>query len=104
MKIKTNAIFSDLSTDELLRFAGKIDNGYYAAEDSFLCTRTFGKYLIHTDRCDDLSFIRVYCEVGKPGIDKIERLGEDTDGWKEVHPDTYKTCEDYLNQIANNQK
>jgi hypothetical protein len=37
--------------------------------------------------------------IGVSGIDKITRLGSDTEGWKEVHPETYKSVANYLRTL-----
>ena len=92
-----NVICSALSSDDWRRLAGHIDNGFFGSEKTFSAERKNGYYYLNTNVCDDVSMVRVYCKIGVAGIDKIERLGEDTEGWQEIHPNTYKSVEKFLN-------
>ena len=92
-----DVICSALSSDDWRRLAGHIDNGFFGSEKTFSAERKNGYYYLNTNKCDDVSMVRVYCQIGIAGIDKIERLGEDTDGWQEIRPNTYKNVEKFLN-------
>ena len=92
-----NVICSALSSDDWRRLAGHIDNGFFGSEKTFSAERKNGYYYLNTNVFDDVSMVRVYCKIGVAGIDKIERLGEDTEGWQEIHPNTYKSVEKFLN-------
>ena len=94
---QTRFICSALSSYEWIRLAGHIDNGFFGSEKTFSAERKNGYYYLNTNKCDDASMVRVYCQIGAEGIDKIERLGEDTDGWQEINPNTYKSLEKFLN-------
>ena len=94
---QTRVICSALSSDDWRRLAGHIDNGFFGSEKTFSAERKNGYYYLNTNKCDDVSMVRVYCQIGVVGIDKIERLGEDTEGWQEIHPTTYKNVEKFLN-------
>ena len=94
---QTSVICSALSSDEWRRLAGHIDNGFFGSEKTFSAERKNGYYYLNTNKCDDVSMVRVYCQIGVEGIDKIERLGEDTDSWQEIHLNTYKRVEKFLN-------
>lgn len=87
---QTHVICSTLSSDDWIKLAGHIDNGFFGSEKTFSAERKSGYYYLSTNKYDDVSMIRVYCQIGVEGIDKIERIGEDTDGWQEIHPNTYK--------------
>jgi hypothetical protein len=92
-----NVVGSALSSDDWRRLAGHIDNGFFGSEKTFSAERKNGYYYLNTNKCDDVSMVRVYCKIGVAGIDKIERLGEDTEGWQEIHSNTYKNVEKFLN-------
>ncbi len=94
---QTDVICSALSSDDWRRLAGHIDNGFFGSEKPFSAERKNGYYYLNTNKCDDVSIVRVYCKIGVAGIAKIERLGEDTEGWQEIHPNTYKSVEKFLN-------
>lgn len=96
---KTSFILSNLTYDQWLHFAGIIDNSFFEQRDHFIVYRKYGYYYIKTTSCDECSFIRVFCEIGKPWFTKIDRLGPDTDGWKEIHPKTYESIKKYLHEI-----
>jgi len=96
--MQTDVIISELSEKELLRVAGRIDNTYFSARKSFTSERKSGYYYLSTNRCDESSFIKIFCDIGVPSIQKIEILGSYTDGWDEVHPNTYKRVESFLNE------
>ena len=96
---KTDVICSAFSSDDWRRLAGHIDNGFFGSEKTFMAERKNGYYYLNTNVCDDVSMVRVYCKIGVAGIDKIERLGEDTEGWQEVHPNIYKSVEKFLNAM-----
>lgn len=96
-KNKLPVICSALSSDDWRRLAGHIDNGFLGSEKTFSAERRNRYYYLTTNTCDDVSMVRVYCQIGVAGIDKIERLGEDTEGWQEIHPNTYKRVEKFLN-------
>jgi len=96
---QTRVICSALSPDDWIRLAGRIDNGFFGSEKTFSAERKNGYYYLNTNKCDDVSMIRVYCQIGVKGIDKIERLSEDTDGWQEIHPNTYRNVEKFLNGL-----
>ena len=95
---QTGVICSKLSSEDWIRLAGRIDTGFFGAEKTFSIERKNGYYLLHTNKCDDVSIVRVYCNIGVPGIDKIERIAGDTDGWQEVRPNTYKIVSEFLAQ------
>lgn len=95
---QTSIICSDLSLGTWIRLAGHIDNGFFGTEKTFSAERKNGYYLLNTNKCDDVSMVRVYCKIGVAGIDKIEILGEDTEGWQEIHLNTYKRLEKFLNE------
>ena len=102
MKITDNnlkIICSTFSSDEWRRLAGCIDNGFLGSEKTFSVERKAGHYYLSANRCDDVSIIRVYCQIGVHGINKIERLGEDTDGWEDIHPSTRESVKKFLNGI-----
>jgi hypothetical protein len=90
---KLPVICSDLSYDDWRRLAGHIDNGFFGSEKTFSVERKNGYYYLNTNKCDDVSMVRVYCQIGVQGIDKIERFGEDTNGWQEIHQKTYESVE-----------
>jgi len=92
-------ICSDLSPNSWRRLAGRIDNGFFDSEETFSAVRKNGYYYLNTNRCDDVSMVKVHCKIGVKEIDKIERLGEDTDGWQEIQPNTYKSVEKFLNEL-----
>lgn len=92
-------ICSALSFDDWRRLAGHIDNGFFGSEKTFSAERKNGYYYLNTNKCDDVSMIRVYCQIGVEGIEKIERLGGDTEGWQEIRSYTYKSVEKFLNGI-----
>ena len=94
---QARVICSALSSDDWRRLAGRIDNGFFGSEKTFSAERKNGYYYLNTNACDDVSMVRVYCQIGVAGIDKIERLGGDTEGWQEIHPNTYKNIEKFLN-------
>lgn len=94
---QTRVICSDLTSDDLRRLAGHIDTGFFASEETFSAERKIGYYYLSTNKCDDVSIVKVYCQIGVEGIFKIERIGEDTEGWQEIHPSTYKSVEKFLN-------
>lgn len=94
---QTDVICSAFSSDDWRRLAGYIDNGFFGSEKTFSAERKNGYYYLNTNSCDDVSMVRVYCTIGVAGIDKIERLGEDTEGWQEIHQKTYKNVEKFLN-------
>lgn len=96
---QTRVICCDLSSDDWRRLAGHIDNGFFNSEKTFAAKRKNGYYYLTTNKCDDVSLVKVYCEIGVAGIDKIERLGEDTEGWQEIKPKTYKSVEKFLTGI-----
>lgn len=98
--LHTHVICSELSCDDLRRLAGHIDNGFFGSEKTFSAERKNGYYYLNTNKCDDVSIVRVYCQIGVEGIDKIERLGEDTDGWQEIHSNTYKSVCNFLNDLT----
>ena len=98
MKFKGNIICSSLSTNEWIRLAGCIDNGFFKSEKTFSVVRKNGYYYLNTNKCDDVSIVRVYCKIGE-GIDKIERLAGDTDEWQEIHTETYKNIENVLSGV-----
>ncbi len=96
---QTRVICSALSSDEWLRLGGYIDTGFFGSEKTFSAERKNGYYYLNTNKYDDVSMVRVYCQTGVEGIDKIERFGEDTDGWQEIYPNTYKSVEKFLNSM-----
>jgi hypothetical protein len=96
---KHSVICSDLSSDEWRRLAGRIDNDFFYSKDTFSVERGNGYYFLNTNKCDNSSFIMVFCEIGIPGISKIERLGDDTEGWQEIYPNTYLSVEKFLNEV-----
>jgi hypothetical protein len=85
----TNLICSDFTIDDWIKFAGIIDANFYATERTFTADRKKGYYYLNTNICDDCSIVRVYCQIGVSGIEKIERLGSDTESWQEIQPSTY---------------
>ena len=87
----------NLSSDEWIRVAGFIDNGFLGSEKTFSATRMSGYFYLITNKCDSVSMVRVYCQIGVEGIERIERLGDDTEGWEEIHSNTYKKIENFLN-------
>ena len=99
MEILKQIICSDLSKEDWRRLAGRIDSTFFESEKTFQVDRLNGYYYLTTNACDDASLIKVYCQVNKQGIEKIERLGEDTDGWQEVHANTYNNVENFLKEI-----
>ena len=91
---------SDLSTYEWMRLAGQIDNGFFGSEKTFTVERKSGHYyLLCTNKCDDVSIIKVYCKVGSRVIDKIERIAEDTEGWQEIYPSSYERVDWFLSNL-----
>jgi hypothetical protein len=94
-----DVICSALSSDEWRRLAGYIDNGFLGSEKTFSAERKNGYYYLNTNKCDDVSMVRVYCKIGVEGIDKIERIGEDTVGWQEINSTTYKNVEKFLRDV-----
>jgi len=92
-------ICSNLSLNSWRRLAGRIDNGFFDSEETFSVVRKNGYYYLNTNRCDDVSMVKVHCKIGVNEIDKIERLGADTDGWQEIQPNTYKSVERFLNEL-----
>ena len=97
--MKEQIICSELTRLQWLQLASIIDNGFIGTEKHFLAERRNGYYYLETNKCDEVSLIRVYCKIGVSGIDKITRLGSDTEGWKEVHPETYKSMANYLRTL-----
>lgn len=93
-------VCSALSTEDWRRLAIQIDNSFTGSEKTFSAERKIGYYFLSTNKCDDASFIRVYCEVWKSGIDKITILGEHTESWEEIHPNTYSNVEKFLNGLV----
>ena len=89
----------DLSTDDWRRLAGHIDTGFFDSEKTFSAVRKDGYYYLNTNRCDDVSIVKVHCMFGVSGIYKIERISEDTDGWEEIQPKTYRSVENFLNGL-----
>ena len=95
-----SVVCSALSTENWRKLALQIDNSFAGSEKTFSAERKIGYYYLSTNKCDDASFIRVYCEVGKSGIDKITILGEHTESWQEIHPNTYSNVEKFLNGLV----
>lgn len=77
-----------LSNEQWLRIAGRIDNEFIGTDKTFRVDKQVGYYYLHTNKCDYSSLIRVYHNQ-EGFIEKITRLGEDTDSWQEIHPNTY---------------
>ena len=76
-------ILLNFSTNDFYEIAKIIDNDFIGTKDYFLCDYKKGYYLLATDKCDFCCDIRIY-EDGK-----IYRLGEDTEGYQEIHKITY---------------
>lgn len=98
--VQTSVICSALSTDEWRRLAGRIDTGFFDSDETFTAERKNGYYYLNTNRCDDVLLVKVYFTSGKSGIDKITALGEYTEGWSELHKETYKSVENFLNSLV----
>lgn len=99
MLSKINTICSELSTEKWLRLAVRIDNGFFGNEKTFTVERINDHYYLNTNKCDDVSIVRVFCSIGEKGIDKIDRLSGDTESWQEIQKATYNNIEKFLNEI-----
>ena len=89
-----NAKLSEFTQDIWRRFAGRIDNEIFASGESFTATFSNGFYYLTTNVCDSCSFIKVF--VNEESITKITVLGDYTDGWQEIRPNTYDSINKFL--------
>ena len=99
MLSKINIICNELSKDNWLRLASCIDNGFVGTGQTFSVERKKGYYFLNTNKCDDVSMIRVFCSIGEQGIDKIDRIAGDTESWEEIQKGTYSNIEKFLNEL-----
>ena len=97
-KVSTDIPFNEMTTLMWVRILTYVSNGFIGKEDTLSFKREKDYYYIHTGLCDDVSIVKVYCKIGEKGITKIERLGDDPDGWKEVHQETYNNIEKFLKE------
>lgn len=67
-----------------------VSNDFIGCEKTISYARVWkSHFYINSGKCDYAPFIRVYCHAIDVGIDKIEVLGDYTDGWQEIHQFTY---------------
>lgn len=73
----------------LFEIAKRVDNEYMSRRLDFKVERRGGLYVIFTDTADSCSLIRVYYDFDTGEINKVQVLGDYTDGWDDVRPETY---------------
>jgi len=91
--------FKVFSKNDFYNIAKIIDNNFIGSEETFTTERKKGYYYLTTNKCDDCSFVKIFSQIGNINIDKIERLGSDTDGFEEIYPKTYDNVKKYIKSI-----
>lgn len=90
---KKKPIF-EMTEKEWLKLVRNIDNTY--TEDTIKIKRSSKEkcFYIYTELCDSTSDIKVYTDIEI--IKRIERIGADTEGWKEIQHETYQAINEFL--------
>lgn len=74
-----------------------ISNEFIGSQKTISCTRYIeGFYFINSNKCDCSPLIKVWRNYRENGISKIEVLGDYTDRWQEIHPNTYERIKSEL--------
>jgi hypothetical protein len=97
--MKNINVFYVLSIDDFFNIAKIIDNDFIGSEKSFTAERKKDYVYLTTNKCDDCSSVKIYCEPRSINISKIERLGSDTEGFQEIQNETYLKIENYIKSI-----
>lgn len=74
---------SNFTRNDFYEIAKIVDSNFIGSLNAFSYNYNKGCYYITTNKCDNSSILEFY-ENGK-----VLRLGEDTDGFQEIHSDTY---------------
>ena len=77
-----------------------IDNNFIGSEETFTAERKNGYYYLTTNKCDDCSCIRVFCEPRNINIDSIDRIANDTDGYEKIHKETALKVKKYVQSLV----
>ena len=92
-----NYVFSKKDFFEIAKI---IDNNFIGSEETFTAERKNGYYYLTTNKCDDCSCIRVFCEIGSINIDSIDRIGSDTNAYQEIHKETALKVKKYVQSLV----
>ncbi len=92
-----NYVFSKKDFFEIAKI---IDNNFIGSEETFTAERKNGYYYLTTNKCDDCSCIRVFCEPISINIDNIDRIADDTDGYEKIHKETALKVKKYVQSLV----
>jgi hypothetical protein len=81
----------------LFEIAKIIDNEFISKRESFSAKRKDGYWYLSTNKCDMASFIKVFETNNK--IYSIKVLGDYTDGWQDIHSETWARIMNYLKTL-----
>lgn len=87
--------FKNLTKEKLFEIAKLIDNGFSNNKESFTVEEKRGYIFLSTNKCDDVSCIRIK-------KNRIEIICSDTNGWEEIRTATYIRINDLLNTYIKN--
>lgn len=90
----------DFKNENWFRIAMIIDNEFGGTQNSFMFNnnRTHKFFYLDSNKCDYSSLIKVYYGDGGQII-SITRIAEDTDGWKNIYPQTMERVNQYISTL-----
>lgn len=88
------------SKKDFFEMAKIIDSNFIGSEETFTAERKTGYYYLTTNKCDDCSCIRVFCEPRSINIDSIDRIANDTDGYEKIHKETALKVKKYVQSLV----
>lgn len=92
-----NYVFSKKDFFEIAKI---IDNNFIGSEETFTAERKNGYYYLTTNKCDDCSCVRVFCEPRSINIDSIDRIGSDTNSYEQIHKETALKVKKYVQSLV----
>lgn len=86
---------SELNQNEWRSLSRYIDSDLFESE-KFSATKENGYYYLSSNQCDSSSLVKVY---GENEIEKVVRIGEDTETWQDVHEETLLRLRERFSQF-----